>query len=99
MSPIASVPATSRREARPSALAFDLATIRVLFSRDLTRFFRQRSRVIGALVQPLVFWAVVGSGFNASFRIPGAEGVPYTRYFFPGVVLMVVLFTSIFSTA
>jgi ABC-2 type transport system permease protein len=83
---------------RPSALALDLATVRVLWKRDLVRFFRQRSRVIGALVQPLIFWAVIGGGFAGSFRVQGAEGVGYVEYFFPGIVLMVILFTSIFST-
>ncbi len=81
-----------------SSFAYDFATVRVLMKRDLVRFFRQRSRVVGALVQPLIFWLVIGSGFSASFRIPGAEGVGYSQYFFPGIVLMVILFTSIFST-
>jgi ABC-2 type transport system permease protein len=76
----------------------DLATVRVLWKRDLVRFFRQRSRVVGAFVQPLLFWAIMGSGFATSFRIAGAEGVDYKQYFFPGILLMVILFTSIFST-
>ena len=45
----------------------------VLVSRDLRRFFRQMSRVVGALVQPLIFWLVIGSGLASSFRMPGAE--------------------------
>jgi len=88
----------STREERPSALALDLAVIRVLWKRDLVRFFREKSRVIGALVQPLIFWLVIGSGFSGTFRIRGAEGVGYMQYFFPGILLMVLLFTSIFST-
>ncbi len=84
--------------ARPSAFAFDLAVVRVLWKRDMVRFFRQRSRVLGALVQPLIFWGVIGSGFSSSFRVQGAEGTGYVQYFFPGIVLMVILFTSIFST-
>lgn len=76
----------------------ELATVRVLWKRDLLRFFRQRSRVIGAFVQPLLFWAIMGSGFSSSFRIAGAEGVDYKQYFFPGILLMIILFTSIFST-
>jgi len=84
--------------ARPSLLAFDLAVIRVLWKRDLVRFFRQRSRIVGALAQPLIFWAMMGSGFAPSFRIPGAEGVGYMQYFFPGIVTMTILFTAIFST-
>jgi ABC-2 type transport system permease protein len=96
MSNVASIPAVA--PAARSSLALDLATVRVLWKRDLVRFFRQRSRVLGAFVQPLIFWAVMGSGFSSSFRIAGAEGVDYKKYFFPGVLLMVILFTSIFST-
>jgi daunorubicin resistance ABC transporter membrane protein len=76
----------------------DLATVAVLWRRDVVRFFRQRSRVIGALLQPLIFWLVIGGGLDRAFAVPGAEGVGYREYFFPGVVMMVVLFTSIFST-
>ncbi len=69
--------------------------ILVLWRRDLVRFFRQKSRVIGALAQPLLFWLLLGSGMAASFS---AGGLGYQQYFFPGVVMMIVLFTSIFST-
>jgi daunorubicin resistance ABC transporter membrane protein len=72
----------------------NLATMSVLVSRDLKRFFRQKSRVIGALVQPLIFWLVIGSGLAGSFK--GEVG--YVQYFYPGIVMLVVLFTSIFTT-
>ena len=84
--------------APPSLLRLNVATVGVLVSRDLRRFFRQMSRVIGALVQPLIFWLVIGSGMASSFRMPGAEGVGYVQYFYPGIVMLVVLFTSIFTT-
>jgi daunorubicin resistance ABC transporter membrane protein len=77
--------------------AFDRATIGVLWRRDLVRFFRQPSRLVGALAQPVLFWAIIGSGMAATFRMPGSsEG--YLRFFYPGVVLMVVLFAAIFTT-
>ncbi len=79
-------------------LRYELAAAMVLVRRDLTRFFRQRSRILGALLQPLIFWAVLGSGLSGSFRIAGAEQTSYLEFFFPGVILLVVLFTSIFST-
>jgi daunorubicin resistance ABC transporter membrane protein len=80
------------------ALAYDVATALVLAHRDLVRFFRQPSRLVGALGQPVIFWLVIGGGFAGTFRMPGSE-VRYLVYFFPGVVLMVVLFASIFTTA
>lgn len=69
-----------------------------LAKRDVVRFLRQRSRVTGALVTPVAFWALIGLGVGDTFRGPGANGAGYAGYFFPGAVLMVLLFTAIFST-
>ena len=91
------VPA-ERPQKQHGRLSLDLAAIRVLALRDVKRFFRQRSRVVGALAQPLLFWLLIGSGFESSFRIAGAESIGYRQYFFPGVVVLVVLFTAIFTT-
>ncbi len=70
-----------------------------LFSREVRRFLRQRNRVIGSLGTPLVFWVLLGSGFGKMLRPPGlAEEVDYIAYFFPGTVMLVVLFTAIFAS-
>lgn len=68
--------------------------------RDVIRFLRQRNRIIGALATPLVFWLLVGSGFGPSFRNPtaGADASSYLVYFFPGTLVLIMLFTAIFST-
>jgi ABC-2 type transport system permease protein len=80
-----------------TALCYDLATVRVLVRRDLARFFRQPSRLAGALGQPILFWLIIGSGMASTFRMPGAD-VGYLAFFYPGVVMMVVLFAAIFTT-
>ncbi|MEO5330897.1 MAG: ABC transporter permease [Magnetococcus sp. YQC-5] len=69
-----------------------------LAKREMIRFFRQPHRVIGSLAQPLLIWAFLGAGFTASFRAPGMTHVSYVEYFFPGVLLMLMLFSGIFST-
>ncbi len=70
-----------------------------LCRRELIRFVRQRSRVVGAFVQPLVFWLLIGAGFRASFQPPGVPaGTSYAEYAYPGILAMVLLFTAIFST-
>jgi len=70
-----------------------------LWWREMVRFCRQRSRLVGALGQPLLFWVLLGGGFSASFRPPGApEGTGYAEYFYPGIVALVLLFTAIFAT-
>jgi ABC-2 type transport system permease protein len=67
--------------------------------RELVRFFRQPSRVMGAAGTPLLFWALLGTGLSSSFRMPGGpSGMNYKEYFFPGTIFLVVLFASIFST-
>ncbi|MFN0061432.1 MAG: ABC transporter permease [Myxococcaceae bacterium] len=81
-----------------STWALDWATVRVLAWRDVIRFFRQPSRIVGALAQPMLFWWVIGSGFSGSFASRAAGGLSYGAFFFPGVLAMVVLFSAIFAT-
>ena len=64
--------------------------------RELVRFFRQRTRIVGALGQPIIFWVLFGAGLQSSFR--GPADLSYQEYFFPGVAVMIVMFTAIFST-
>lgn len=70
-----------------------------LWRRELVRFFRQPSRIAGAVGSPLLFWILIGSGLSGSFRLPGGSaGVSFLEYFFPGTVVLVLLFAAIFST-
>ena len=69
-----------------------------LWWREIVRFYRQRTRVIGVIASPLLFWAVIGSGFGTSFRAGSSAGQQhYLDYFYPGALIMIVLFTSIFT--
>jgi ABC-2 type transport system permease protein len=73
--------------------------VMTLWWREIIRFVRQRSRLLGAFAQPLVFWMLLGGGMNASFRpAAGAGDTSYIEYFYPGVMVMVLLFTAIFAT-
>lgn len=70
-----------------------------LWWREVLRFFRQRSRIIGAFGSPLLFWVLLGSGLGSSFHSPEAPaGMGYLEYFFPGTVALILMFTAIFST-
>ena len=68
----------------PWAVAWTLA------ERELVRFLRQRNRVFGALGQPIIFWLLFGAGL-------GSKGLDY-KFFFPGTLAMILLFTAIFAT-
>jgi ABC-2 type transport system permease protein len=85
-----------RATAQPSAgLALPAFT---LWWREVVRFYRQTTRVIGVLASPIVFWLVIGSGFGTSFRSGGGTGPEhYLDYFYPGALIMIILFTSIFT--
>ncbi|HEY8670978.1 MAG TPA: ABC transporter permease, partial [Terriglobales bacterium] len=69
-----------------------------LWWREVVRFYRQRTRVAGVIASPIVFWLVIGSGFGTSLRTNGAgPSQHYLDYFYPGALIMIVLFTSIFT--
>jgi ABC-2 type transport system permease protein len=65
--------------------------------REIIRFVRQRSRIIGALATPILFWIVIGAGMGHSFRADMPGGTNFIEYFFPGTLVMILLFTAIFS--
>ena len=68
-----------------------------LWWREIVRFYRQTGRVIGVLASPLVFWLVLGSGFGTSLRSTGGTQQHYLDYSYPGTLILIVLFTSIFT--
>jgi ABC-2 type transport system permease protein len=69
-----------------------------LLQREIIRFLRQRSRLTGALLQPVIFWVLFGTGLSGSFRMPGGDAAGnYQAYFLPGIAAMIVMFTAIFS--
>jgi len=78
----------------------NLLAASTLWRREMVRFYRDRSRVIGALVPPVMFWFFIGSGLTGSFRFGGADngGLSYLQYFFPGTLVLIFLFTAVFST-
>ncbi len=75
-----------------------IAVIHALWRREITKFLRDRSRLIGALLQPLGFWVLLGLGFYGTFQMPGATEVGYLEYLYPGIIALILLFTAIFST-
>lgn len=70
-----------------------------LWRREMVRFVRQRSRVIGALGTPVIFWLLMGAGLQRSLQSPGSgASMNYLEFSFPGAIAAILLFTAIFST-
>src|SRR4249920_3851459 len=64
--------------------------------RELIRFIRQKNRVFGALGQPIIFWVLFSAGLQSS-SFGGSNQLDYA-HFFPGTLVMILLFTAIFAT-
>jgi ABC-2 type transport system permease protein len=77
-----------------------VAAVGALWRREVIKFVRDRARLIGALLQPLGFWILLGLGFQGTFALPADVGseMGFFEFLFPGIVALVILFTAIFST-
>lgn len=96
-SPEALVVQASPNAMPPLSLApAGLSAAWMLAKREWVRFFRQRNRVVSAVVQPLLFWLLFGTGLRGSFV--GAGDQTFLEFFLPGTIALIVLFTAIFST-
>jgi ABC-2 type transport system permease protein len=75
----------------------DAAAIYVLWLRDMKRFARTKSRIIGSLAMPLFFLAFLTLGFNR-MAVPGmAQGRKYMDFLVPGIIGMGILFSSMMA--
>jgi ABC-2 type transport system permease protein len=75
----------------------DLRAASVVWRRELIRFRTDRLRAVTALVQPVLFLFILGTGLGALASRGLPPGVDFKTFIYPGVLAMSVLFTSIFS--
>ncbi len=78
--------------------ASELRAIKIVWHRELIRFFSDRLRIITALVQPFLFLFVLGSGLSHLTQA-GTGGLNLKTFLYPGILAMAVLFTAMFSAA
>ncbi|MCX6719273.1 MAG: ABC transporter permease [Candidatus Taylorbacteria bacterium] len=69
--------------------------IYILWLRQIKRYFRSKSRLIGSLGQPIIFLIALGFGFGPVFAKAG--GGNYIQFLSPGIIAMSVMFTAVFS--
>ncbi len=72
-----------------------MQTIYALWLRQVKKYFRSTSRLVGSLAQPLLYLLAFGYGFGSIYAKAG--GGNYIQFLAPGIILMAVLFTAIFS--
>ena len=72
-----------------------MSTIYILWLRQLKRYIRSRSRIIGSLGQPLLYLLALGFGLGPIFQRSGSGN--YIKFLVPGIIAMSILFTAIFS--
>jgi ABC-2 type transport system permease protein len=73
----------------------DTNAIYVLWLRDIKRFIRARSRIVGVLMMPIIFLLGLGLGLGSLVNL--GNGASYFEFIVPGIVGMTLLFTSIFT--
>ena len=78
-------------------LAQEWGVVAALWKRDMWRLWRERSRWVGVVLQPLIFWGILGTGFGDRVQMAGAQQ-DYLAFFFPGIAVMIVLFAALFAT-
>lgn len=79
-----------------SGLNTELTAIYFIWKRELIRFFRSKSRIIGSMAMPLFFLAIIGTGLNSSMNLPMMQG-NYVQFITPGILGMVLMMGSLFS--
>ncbi|OYT41389.1 multidrug ABC transporter permease [Candidatus Pacearchaeota archaeon ex4484_26] len=72
-----------------------LSIIYVLWLRQIKRYFRSKSRIIGSIGQPLLFLLALGFGLGPIYQKAG--GGNYIQFLTPGIISMSILFTALFS--
>jgi ABC-2 type transport system permease protein len=70
--------------------------IYVIVAREFKKFIREKSRLFSAIARPLLWLFIVGAGISR--LLPSEAGMPYTKFIFPGIIGMTILFSSIFSS-
>jgi len=76
--------------------AHEVRAALVVWEREMIRFRRDLTRVVSAVIQPLLFLFVLGGGLS-SLVAAGTGGVDFKTFLFPGVLSMSVLFTAAFA--
>jgi ABC-2 type transport system permease protein len=76
----------------------EVRAVKIVWRRELIRFAGDRTRMFTSLIQPLLFLFVLGSGLQ-TLSAASTDGVDLKTFMFPGVLLITVVFSAMFSAA
>jgi ABC-2 type transport system permease protein len=94
----AAVPEVIRVRVPPRSWRSELRAMRIVWRRELIRFRSDRIRIVTALIQPLLFLFVLGSGLE-QLSSASTHGVDLKTFIYPGILCIAVMFTAMFSAA
>jgi len=72
-----------------------MSAIYIVWLRQMKRYMRSRSRIVGSLGQPVLFLVALGFGLGPIFQKAG--GGSYIDFLVPGIIAMSILFTAMFN--
>ena len=72
-----------------------IRTIYIMWLREVKKFTRSRSRIVGALGQPIFYLLALGYGLGSIFQAAGQGN--YIEFLVPGIIGMTIIFSSIFN--
>ena len=82
----------------PRSLSSEFRAARIMWRRDLVRFFNDRVRMVSTLIQPLLFLFVLGTGLQ-QLSSASTHGVNLKTFIYPGILCLSVMFTAMFAAA
>lgn len=91
------VGATGVRLERRS-FAHEVRGAKIVFAREMIRWWQDRSRAVVSLMQPILFLFVLGTGLSSLVSL-GIGGISFRTFMFPGIIAMSTMFTAMFSAA
>jgi ABC-2 type transport system permease protein len=80
------------------SVAHDVRAVRVVWQREMIRFFNDRLRILTSLIQPVLFLFVLGTGLS-TITTGAVHDINLRTFMYPGALSMAVLFTAMFSAA
>jgi ABC-2 type transport system permease protein len=80
------------------SFAHEVRGAKIVFAREMIRWWQDRSRAVVSLMQPVLFLFVLGTGLSSLVSI-GTGGISFRTFMFPGVIAMSTMFTAMFSAA